>query len=74
MKVTIAVDGLSCGDTFNIERRLNALSGVEQAYVNPLTEMAYVAFNPCLCRVDEIRAAIRDLGFRPGEPRAHSRM
>lgn len=70
VKATISIDDLLCGGggALTIERRLASMDGVAQAYVNPHTEMAYVAFDPRQCAVEQIQSAIRDLGFRPGEP------
>lgn len=75
VKATIAIDDLLCGGggALTIERRLASMDGIAQAYVNPHTEMAYVAFDPSQCSVEQIRLSIRDLGFRPGEPRLRSR-
>lgn len=69
VRVTISIDDLPCGggDSVKIERQLASLAGVAQAYVNPLTEMAYVAFDPSACNVDQLRAVIHDFGFQPGE-------
>lgn len=51
-----------------MERVLQQVSGVRLVYVNPGTEMAYVAYDPALCTLDQIVAAIECAGFKPGSP------
>jgi cation transport ATPase len=71
--VTIPIDGLYCGGALTIERELASLPGVIRAYVNPLTEMAYVAFDPSASSASQIQVAIRELGYWPGEPQIRER-
>lgn len=67
-KVTIAIDGLNCVrcDLSPLEQKLVGLSGVATAYVNPLTEMAFVAFDPGTCQLEHIQDVIRQAGYQPG--------
>ncbi len=68
--VTIPISGLSCGGggALTIERALLHLAAVERAYVNPLTEMAYVELRPGYSDVDELIAVIENAGFQAGTP------
>ena len=61
----LVVDGLSCGsDATRLEHRLARLDGVARVAVNPLTETAYVTFNPDRLGLAEMKRAVRDAGFR----------
>lgn len=75
-RVTISIDDPPCGcsGSISIERHLASLRGVVQAYVNPHTEMAYVAFDPCACRLEQIYEVIRELGYCPGETQVRARL
>lgn len=70
-KITISIRDLACGGggVLTVERQLARIPGVEQVYVNPFTEMAYIAFDPTRCQVNDLQDVIRNLGFRPGEAR-----
>lgn len=60
----VRVGGLSCGgDALRLEHRLLRLAGVARASVNPLTEVADVAFDPARLDPEAIRSAIRGEGF-----------
>ena len=50
------------------EQAIAHLPGVIRAYVNPLTEMAYVEIDPTTASEDQIVAAVAHLGLRPGRP------
>ena len=67
---TVPLQSLGCGSTGRavIERGLRELPGVRQASVNPVTEMAYVEFDPAQCSEEEVAAAVRATGY--GETRA----
>ena len=69
-RVTIAIFGLGCGGggSLTVERALTKLPGVVRAYVNPVTEMAYIEFNPTECSSDQLVNAIRRTGFDAGRP------
>jgi copper chaperone CopZ len=67
---TAPLQSLGCGSTGRavIERSLRELPGVLEASVNPVTEMAYVEFDPARCSEEEVAAAVRATGY--GETRA----
>ena len=71
-RVTMPIYGLACGGggALTAERALARVSGVRRAYVNPLTEMAYVEIDPVTASEDQIVAAVAVLGLRPGRPAA----
>lgn len=61
----IVVGGLSCGsDATKLERKLVAMDGIDRVTVNPLTETAYVTFDPYRLSLAEIKQTIRDVGYR----------
>lgn len=63
--ITIGILGLSCGGggVTAIEHALSRLPGVRRAYVNPLTEMAYVEYEPERTTVEQLVAAVERAGF-----------
>ena len=67
-RTTVPIDDLGCGGggTLAIERALEKLPGVVRASVNPLTEMAYVEYDPALVNRDAFRGAIERAGFHTG--------
>lgn len=71
-RITLPIYNLGCGGggTLAIERALTKLPGVSYAYINPLTEMAYVEFDPTLANPEELAALIEELGY--GAPRVVS--
>lgn len=66
---TVPLQSIGCGSTGRaaVERSLRELPGVPQASVNPVTEMAYVEFDPAQCRDEDVLAAVRRTGY--GESR-----
>lgn len=63
--VLLVVVGLSCGsDATRLEHRLAGLDGVDRVTVNPLTETAYVTFDPNRLSLMEMKQTIRDAGYR----------
>lgn len=68
-RTTVPLLPLGCGGAGRslIERALLAVPGVLKAYVNPVTEMAYVEYDPAQCAQGEIRAAVARTGFGPDE-------
>ena len=70
--VTVPIDNLSCGGggSLTIERMLVHSRGVTYAYVNPLTEMAYIEYDPGLTSIEHLITAIEHLGFRVGLAKA----
>lgn len=69
-RTTIPLLPLGCGGSGRtlIERALLAVPGVLQAYVNPVTEMAYVEYDPTQCAQTQILAAVARTGFELSEP------
>jgi cation transport ATPase len=69
-RVTLPILGLTCGGggALTVERLLARAPGVEQAYVNPLTEMAYVEYDPLVTSPQLLTEAVRQAGFRAGPP------
>ncbi|MBF6612508.1 MAG: heavy-metal-associated domain-containing protein [Chloroflexi bacterium] len=66
--VTLPIYGLGCGGggALAVERALSKSPGVKRAYVNPLTEMAYIQYDPALTGPERLEAAIVGLGFGAG--------
>ena len=71
-RITLPIYNLGCGGggTLASERALTKLPGVAYAYINPLTEMAYVEFDPALANAEQLAALIDQLGY--GAPRVVS--
>jgi copper chaperone CopZ len=69
-RLTFAIDGLACGGALSAEQAIARLPGVIRAYVNPLTEMAYVEVDPSTVSEEQIVAVVANLGLRPGQPAA----
>lgn len=69
-RVTLAINGLALGGggALTVERALTKVPGVVRVYVNPVTEMAYVEFDPAECSPSAFVAAVERAGFRAGEP------
>ena len=65
-RLRLAVFDLTCGGggALTVERALSHLAGVERVYVNPLTETAYVDYDPTVATVDQLVAAVRRCGYR----------
>jgi cation transport ATPase len=72
-RITLPIYNLGCGGggALAIERALAQVSGVAQAYVNPLTEMAYVVYDPALASTEQLRGVIDRMGY--GAPRVEVR-
>ena len=68
-RVTLPIYNLGCGGggALTIERALAKSPGVLEAYVNPLTEMAYVVYDPVLADTGQFARVIDQLGY--GSPR-----
>ena len=64
-RITLPIYNLGCGGggTLAIERALTKVPGVAYAYINPLTEMAYVEFEPALATAEQLAALIDQLGY-----------
>jgi len=64
-RVTLPLDNLGCGggEAIAIERAIARLPGVSEVYINPLTEMAYVVYDPALMDSEHLRADLDRLGY-----------
>lgn len=65
-RLTLPVLGITCGGggALTVERSIARLPGVKRAYVNPVTEVAYVEFDAAQCTPGDVIAAIERTGFR----------
>src|SRR5512141_2302359 len=63
-RITLPIDNLGCGGggALAIERALTQAPGVMQAYVNPLTEMAYIVYDPAEANGAQLAAVIERFG------------
>src|SRR5574337_891622 len=67
-KVTIPISGISCASCVStIEGALGKTAGVLSATVNLATNAATVEFLPATTTLQELRRAIRDVGYEPLE-------
>jgi hypothetical protein len=64
-RMTLPLDNLGCGggEPLAIERAIARLSGVNEVYINPLTEMAYVVYDPALTDPERLRTDLNRLGY-----------
>jgi hypothetical protein len=69
-RVTLPIFGLTCGGegALTVEKSLTRAAGVERAYVNPLTEMAYIEYDPIITNPQVLSDVVRGVGFRAGQP------
>ena len=70
--VRIPIDDLGCAasDAPIVERELGRVHGVLRAYVNPVTETAYVEYDATQTDAWNLAVAIAEAGFRAGPPDA----
>lgn len=62
--VALPIRELGCAaNAPSIEHTLRKIPGVSRVYVNPVTEMAYVEFDPSVCDESAIAAALKRAGF-----------
>jgi cation transport ATPase len=73
-RITLPIYNLGCGGggALAIERALTNAPGVLQAYVNPLTEMAYIVYDPPAANPEQLAAVIDRIGY--GAPRPKTRI
>jgi copper chaperone CopZ len=64
-RVTLPLYNLGCdgGEALTIERAIARLPGVSEVYINPLTEMAYVVYDPALMDSEHLRTDLDRLGY-----------
>lgn len=69
-RLTLSIHGLARGGggALTVERALEKVYGVAQAYVNPATEMAYIEYDAHRTDPDLLIAAVERMGFGAGEP------
>lgn len=56
---------------FNLEHTLERSRGVTRASINPVTRMAYIEYCPLRCTVDDLLAAVRNMGLQAYEHDPH---
>jgi copper chaperone CopZ len=63
----VRVTGLTCaGESAGLAHTLNQYAGVIEVIVNPLTERAYVTYDPLIVDVADVEAMIRSAGYGVG--------
>lgn len=69
-RVTLSIQGLACGGggALTVERALEKVYGVAQAYVNPATEMAYIEYDSDRTDPGLLIAAVERMGFGASGP------
>ncbi len=55
------------GEHLTVERILSEVEGVVAAMVNPVSEMAYVEYDPALADPDALFAVLKRAGFAPAD-------
>ena len=69
-RTTLPLDTLGCAAAaVPVEHVLRAVPGVTQVFVNPVTEMTYIEYDPDQCDEHTLRAALDELGY--GHTPAH---
>ena len=64
-RALIRVLDFSCaGESAGLERRLRRVSGVRSVTVNPVTETAYVTFDPRRTNSEELEFVVAAAGYR----------
>ena len=67
LRTQLPVHGLMCvADAVRLEHELTGVCGVHKVTVNPVTEAAYITFDPLLIGRGDLMAAIVRAGFRTG--------
>ena len=69
-EVELPIGGMTCAACARtVERQLASSPGVEKASVNFATKIASVSYNPAQTRVEDLVAAVEDVGYEvPSEP------
>jgi cation transport ATPase len=69
-RVTLMIHDLNSShrSAMTIEEALLQVNGVTRVYVNHLTEVAYVEYDPVLVRPPEIAVVVRQVGFAAEDP------
>lgn len=63
----LAPFGCAGSERYTVERVLHGEPGVVEVFVNPVTEMAYVDYDPLLTGPTELFDVLRRTGFAPGD-------
>jgi len=64
----IVLEGLTCAsEAASLEHHLGHVPGIVEVTVNPLTEIAYITFDPSLANTPMILRHIEEAGFRGAE-------
>lgn len=72
--LALPIRQLGCaGNVPSIEHSLRSVRGVSRVYVNPVTEMAYVEYDPSVCDETAIRVALEHAGYGPVQDSADRR-
>ena len=57
--------GCSSGDALTVERILARQHGVIRVYANPVTEKAYIKYDPALTDKNRLEGVIQNAGYGP---------
>jgi hypothetical protein len=68
-RVVLAMHGLGPKDAglLTLEAAFARIPGIRCAYVNPTRALAYVEYEPCTVRQEQLVAAIEHAGFSVGQ-------
>ncbi len=65
---TLKINGMTCSSCANIiEKKVNKISGVENATVNFATERLSVKYNEAAIDIEDIKKAVKDVGYSVGD-------
>lgn len=65
---TLKINGMTCSSCANtIEKRVNKINGVESATVNFATERLSVKYDESATDIDDIKKAVKDVGYSVGD-------
>lgn len=65
--ISLPIYNLNCGGggSLIVEHALARTPGVIEVYVNPVTEMAYISFDPEQCTPESLAVVIGRVGYGP---------
>ncbi len=66
----VSHQGCGGGARLTVERILRHTPGVQTAYVNPATEMAYLEYDPAFTSPEQLGAVLQRSGFGPTDREA----
>ena len=67
-EIVIEVDGMTCGHCErHVAEALSKVPGVASASASTVERRAVVTADPTVAAIDELRAAIADAGYVPGQ-------